>query len=220
MSDDKKPAAKTEEGKVTEEDLLKSLGDLENKKPEEETTTVITGVEIASLEKSAADKVKEEASAELKKTLDVSSALSEICSLLGAHMDDGLEALQKSVASAAERDQKIIAVLEKFQKSIDELGEKIAEFGGQPAKKPAAKVIDGDVKTQVLQKSLPGEGDGELSKINRHDVLHTMERLAKSADNQPDSQRWVNAAVTFESTGQVNNRDLLEIQGELAKKAA
>lgn len=210
-------AKKDETGTVTEDDLLKSLTELEGKKPEEKEPEAKSPVETAALEKSAADKVKEEASEDLKKALDVSSALSEITSLLGAHMDDGLESLQKSVAAAAERDVKIIAVLEKFQKGLEDLGEKIAEFGGQPAKKPETKVTT-DAK-DVLEKSTDGGDKDEKSQISRPAVLSTMERLAKSCEDQEDQRRWINAAVTFESTGQISNKDLLEIQGELAKAA-
>lgn len=215
--DTKTPEVETD-GAVTEEDLLKSLSDLEGKKPEEKEPEAQAPVETASLEKSAADKVKEEGSDELKKALDVSSALSEITSLLGAHMDDGLESLQKSVAAGAERDVKIIAVLEKFQKSIDELSEKIAEFGGQPAKKPESKT-ETTPKTEILEKSTETGDAGEVPSFNRKAVLGTMERLAKSTENQDDRQRWVNAAVMFESTGQISNQDLLEVKGELAKAA-
>jgi len=214
--DTKTPEVKAD-GAVTEEDLLKSLSDLEGKKPEEKEPEAKDPVETAKLEKSAADKIKEDATEDLKKALDVSSALSEITSLLGAHMDDGLESLQKSVAAAAERDVKIIAVLEKFQKSLDDLGEKIAEFGGQPAKKPEAKVTT-DAK-DVLEKSAETGAVDEKNPINRKAVLATMERLAKSTEDQNDQRRWVNAAVMFESTGQISNPDLLEIKGELAKAA-
>jgi len=215
--DTKTPEVKAD-GAVTEEDLLKSLSDLEGKKPEEKKPEAKPPVETATLEKSAADKIKDDASEELKKSLDVSSALSEITSLLGAHMDDGLESLQKSVAAAAERDVKIIAVLENFRKSLDELGEKIAEFGGQPAKKPAAKAVE-TPKTEILEKSGEGGDLDEKAPMSRRAVLGTLERLAKSCDNQEDTNRWISAAVTFESTGQINNRDLLEVKSELAKAA-
>lgn len=212
---------KTKEGAVTEDDLLKSLIDLEGKKPEEKKSAAETKVEIAALEKTAADKIKEEGSEELKKALDVSSALSEITSLLGAHVDDSLQTLQKSLQASADRDQKFVAVLESFQKSIAELSEKIAAFGGQPEKKPAVKVDAG--KTEVLKKSIDSDGakvPGEEGNITRIQVLGTMERLAKSTDaGTEDSNRWINAAVKFESTGQINNKDLLEIRSELAKAA-
>jgi len=214
--DTKTPEAKTD-GAVTEEDLLKSLSELEGKKPEEKEPEAKAPVETASLEKSAADKVKEEASEDLKKALDVSSALSEITSLLGAHMDDGLESLQKSVASAAERDVKIIAVLELFKKSLEEMKETIAAFGGQPAKKPETKVTT-DAK-DVLEKSTETGPTDEKAKISRPEVLQTMERLVKSCEEEDDKRRWINAAVTFESTGQISNKDLLEVQSELAKAA-
>jgi len=216
--DTKTPETKTD-GAVTEEDLLKSLSELEGKKPEEEKKTPEElKVETAALEKSAADKIKDEASEDLKKALDVSSALSEITSLLGAHMDDGLEQLQKSVASAAERDVKIIAVLELFKKSLEEMKETIAAFGGQPAKKPEAKVTT-DAKDVLEKKAEGGDLDGEKAKISRPEVLQTMERLVKSCEEEDDKRRWINAAVTFESTGQISNKDLLEVQSELAKAA-
>jgi len=219
----KTAAAKGDEsGKVTEDELLKSLTDLEGKKPDEKKTPEELKVETAALEKSAADKIKADASEELKKSLDVSSALSEITSLLGAHVDDSLEALQKSVDASAQRDLKFVAILEGFQKSIGELAEKIAEFGGQPAKKPAAVVDDG--KVEVLKKSVDGEELDESGKpkgeITRVAVLSTMERLAKSADiGSEDNHRWTSAAVKFESTGQISNKDLLHIRSELAQAA-
>jgi len=216
-------AKKDESGTVTEDDLLKSLTDLEGKKPDEDKKPEADPkVETAALEKNAADAIKDGASDDLKKSLDVSSALSEITSLLGAHVDDSLEALQKSVDATAQRDLKFVAILEGFQKSIGELAEKIAEFGGQPAKKPSAKVDDG--KVEVLKKSIEGDGSGDgddkAGNITRIQVLGTMERLAKSADiGSDDNQRWTNAAVKFESTGQISNKDLLEIRSELAQAA-
>jgi len=220
----KTAAAKGDEsGKVTEDELLKSLTDLEGKKPDEKKTPEELKVETAALEKSAADKIKEGASEELKKSLDVSSALSEITSLLGAHVDDSLEALQKSVEASAQRDLKFVAILEGFQKSISELAEKIAEFGGTPAKKPAAVTDTG--KVEVLKKSIEGEGsegtDEEKGQITRLQVLGTMERLAKSADiGSEENGRWTSAAVKFESTGQISNKDLLHIRSELATAKA
>ena len=215
---------KKAEGAVTEDDLLKSLIDLEGKKPEDTKSAAEKKVEIAALEKTAADKIKDDGSDELKKALDVSSALAEITSLLGAHVDDSLQTLEKSLQASADRDSKFVAVLESFQKSIAELSERIAEFGGQPAKKPEVKIDAG--KTEVLLKSVPaGEenkgGEDEGGNITRIQVLGTMERLAKSADaGSIDSDRWISAAVKFESTGQINNKDLLEIRSELSKKAA
>ena len=156
----KKDDTKKTEGAVTEDELLKSLTALEGKKPEEEKPAVDAKVETAKLEKSAADKIAEEASDELKKALDVSSALSEITSLIGAHVDDSLQTLQKSIQATADRDQKFVAVLEGFAKSLADFGEQIAAFGGTPAKKPEAKVDAG--KVEVLKKSVDtGEGEGE-----------------------------------------------------------
>jgi len=209
------------DGKVTEDDLLKSLSDLEGKKPDEKKPEGDKKVEAALLEKSTAETIKDGASEALKKALDVSAALSEITSLIGAHVDDSLETLQKSIQASADRDQKFIAILENFQKSITELGEKIAEFGGTPAKKPSAKNDAG--KTEVLQKSVEGgEGEGGegagagKSDFTRVQVLGTMERLSKSAKmGSVEQNRWQSAAIKFESTGQINNKDLLEIRTEL-----
>jgi ABC-type transporter Mla subunit MlaD len=220
--DDKDTKAQKPSGgsTVTEEDLLKSLADLESKEPEKKPAAD-PKVETATLEKSARDKIDEEASEELKKALDVSSALSEITSLLGAHVDDSLEALQKSVHASAERDMKIIAVLEKFQKSLDGFAEKLANFGGQPAKAPTAQAATGDAgNVETLRKSIPdADKAAAAGKLSRQAVLGVMEELAKSASNEGDKGRWVHAAIKFESTGQISNDDLLTVKSKLTKAA-
>lgn len=221
MSGEQKPnAAATDTTTVTEEDLLKSLQKLEGTKPPEEKPKETT-VATATLAKSAADTIKAKASDELKKALDVSSVLTEVVNLLGAHVDESLEALQKSIAASAQRDNMMIKVMEKSMASIDGLAAKIDAFGQAPAAKPAAAVTakPGD----VLQKSVstPAAGGDTPKGPSRKDVLTVMESLVKSATKgSPEEQRWINASIKFESTGQANNADLAVVNEQLKKRAA
>lgn len=204
---------------VTEEDLLKSLSDLEGKKDEKKEEKKEPVIETAALKKSATDALAEGASEELKKSLDVSDTLKEITNLLGAHVDSSLETLQKSIQAGAERDLKMITVLTELKKSIDANTAAIEKFGETPAGKPAAvKTPAGGATVEVLKKSTTGGEGGEQqpAKIGKKDVLTVMESLVKSCTKgSGEEKRWIDATIKFESSGQISNADLVEVQKKL-----
>jgi hypothetical protein len=197
---------------VTEEDLLKSLRKLEGVADEPAAgTKVVKIVRAEQLMKSLSDRLEEEGSEVLKKSLDVSTPLAEFADLVGIHVDTSLTALQKSLEAAANRDMSVIAVIEKLAKSIETLTAKVEEYGAQPNGKPRSTGGD-STKTEPLEKGLKG-GDGtpkpeDASKVKRQ-VLEGLEILAKShAAGTPESQRWTTAAIKFETANAISDSDL------------
>lgn len=204
---------------VTEEELLKSIKDLEAKPEPKPEVVQEPEVKTTGITKSAASVVKEGASESLKKSLDVSAALTEIVGLLGSHVDTSLEALAKSVQSGAERDLAIVRVLGDLKKSVDKLAEQVKSYGDTPAtpaslKKPATEV-------EVLQKSASQKSaDADPSKVRR-EISNGLERLAKSVKvGSPESDRYIKAAIQFESTGKIEDGLLAEVQKLYAVKTA
>lgn len=216
---------KTQEGDgvVTEAALLKSLQTLEGKKVEEETKPAEKPVvATAPLKKSAGDIIREKSSVELRKNLDVSASLAEIVSLLGAHVDESLQAMAKSVNAAAQRDLAIVGCFEQLKKSIDGLGEQIKTFGEKPAAGAKSATSDGKVETVPLAKSVTDEAkQSEKPRASRSEVVSVFSKLAKSADvNTDDNRRWTRAAVKMETTGEASDADLKVAMDEINKKAA
>lgn len=204
---------------LTEEDLMKSLAALEGK-TEDKAKAQEPTVTTAALAKTAADTVKEGATEELKKALDVSGALSEFVALIGAHTDESLETLQKSINEAANRDLKMIAILADLKKSIDANTEAIKAFGQTTGDKPKTATDAGT--TEVLKKNtgagaINGGQKEDTEGVKPADVVAVMSNLAKSATTPEDRQRWVNATVTYEATHQIKKADGLVVAAELRK---
>lgn len=218
-------AAAAADGRVTEEDLLKSLTDLETKKPAEGEVKTDPVVEVAPLEKTAKDAIAETASEELKKALDVSSVLREVVSLLGGHQDVSLGALQKSIQAGAERDLAVIRVLGDLKKSIDENTAAIKAFGQEPGKPAAAAAIT-VTTTDVLEKSVkeaPAGKPAEQAAAVRRKVLVGLETLAKSASDAGDNAAAMSishATAKFESAGEISDQLLAKAVAAADQKLA
>lgn len=207
---------------VTEEDLLKSIKELEAKPEPAKEAAATPEVKTEGLAKSAAAAVKEGASDELKKSLDVSAALTEIVGLLGTHVDTSLEALAKSVQSGAERDLAIVRVLGDLKKSVDNLAETVKTFGDQPGT-PASKQAPAAAATDVLHKTAGG-GQQQKAEVDpakvRREISNGLERLAKSVQaGSPEADRYIKAAIQFESTGKIEDGMLAEVKKLYAPKA-
>jgi len=216
-----KEEKKEENGVITEEDLLKSLKGLEGKVEEEEGEKE-KKVETTNLDKSAADKVKEEASEELKKALEVSDVLSEVVGIIGVHVDSSLEAMQKSVQAAADRDLAMIRVLERLSKAVEANTEAVKKYGDEPTT-GKSKTAEGDgANTEILEKGADG-GQGEKTPEEkaaamRGQIQAGLESLVKSADRgTQEQQQLINAAVKFESTGQIDDIMLQKAIGAYKK---
>lgn len=207
---------------LQESDLLKSIKDLETKV--EDTTTPVADpvVETAALKKTAADTLKEGASESLTKALDVSESLSEITKLMGSHVDTALETLEKSISNSAERDLAMVRVLADMHKSIGDLTTQVATFGNNAAAPVSqmgttpAPVTQADILTKSTDTQLPAAPDPA---VLRKQISAGLEHMAKSAEkNSPESNRLINAAVKFESTGQIEPLLLREVQSHYAPK--
>lgn len=220
--DDKAPA----EGLVKEEDLLKSLNELEAKQPEADEKKDET-VETTVLEKTAKDVVEETASEDLKKAIDASSVLREFTGLMGSHVDKSLEQLQKSIQGSAERDLAVIRVLEGLKKSIDDNTAAIKAFGQEPGK-PAADAGVTVTKDEVLEKTAKDDKTVDGKKpdpaATRKQVLVGLESLAKTAADAGDmqtAQQIGHATAKFESAGEITDELLAKaINAAGARKAA
>lgn len=205
---------------VTEEELLKSVEALEaktEKKPEEEDPE--KKVETQILEKTVSEVVEEKASEELKKALEISETLAEFAGLIGAHVDESLEALQKSVAAAGDRDLAFLKVLTALKKSMDGMREEIAKFGEQPGTAKSVLTDEKTDKTEILQKTVD---DGEKAKDPvraKKQIQMGLDTLAKSAE-EAERPHFLNAAVKFESTGHVEDIDALRAMQALKALSA
>jgi len=196
---------------ISEEDLRKSLEALETPKEEGKEEPKDPNVETATV-KTAADVVKEEGSEELKKALEISDVLTEFAGLIGAHVDQSIEVLQKSVHEAALRDLSVVKVLESLRKSLDENTEAIKAYGEQPGK-PATTTKPSTGETEVLQKGAE-DGDKQIDPEKlKQQVTIGLEHLVKSAKEAPERQAFTNAAIAFESTGQINDAVLQKAIG-------
>lgn len=226
MSDEKGKGAASGEGSLSEEQLLKNLATMEGEEEEEldedgkkkeKKVPAEKSVATARLSKSASEVIRERGSGDLRKALDVSGVLNEVVALMGAHTDEALETLQKSINASAQRDLKVITVLEKLHKSVGDLAERLENFGKAPAGKPAAERSAGKVEVIPLRKSAGGaDGGGEQTPVTRQQVISTLERLAKNAQG-PDRDQLIRSTIKFESSGQISNADLVMVQEELKK---
>ena len=201
---------------VTEEQLLKSLQKLEGKAEDEtEEEEKEASITAAKLTKSTGDTVQELASEDLQKALEISETLGEFAGLVGLHVDGALEALEKSLQGAAERDLAIAGVLEKMATTIEELTKKVEEYGAQPTQ---AKSKTSATKTDVLNKSAddgkkPTEemSQEELVKSaqsRKRQIMAGLETLAKTAQEKEDettAQEFTKALIKFESTGEISD---------------
>lgn len=197
---------------VTEEDLKKSLAQLEGKTEEKPAATEPVVV-TSKMEKTAAKALEETASAGLKQVLEVSDVLREVTNLQGLHVDNTLEVLQKSIQEGAERDLAVIRILQNMQKSIQDLAGKVEEFGKTPVGKVVAPVQT--VQEQILLKSA-----ADKKSLTKGQVLSALEGMAKSASNAGDEAKYTNALIKFDSTGQISDQVLLEVQREWKRVAA
>lgn len=195
---------------VSEEDLLKSLTDLETKaKPAAESGGEL--VQVGSLKKSASDTLGELASENLRKAIDVSEVLDEAIALMGVHVDRSLESLQKSIQAGAERDHAIVRVLGDLKKSIDANTEAMAALLDTPAAPAAMRPVTTPAG-QVLMKSTtspaPQAQATKDPKQIRDGVLAGLERLVKSTTNSGEASRLSSALIKFETTGTISDADM------------
>jgi len=216
-----KAAEKATEEKVealTEESLLKSIQDLEAKKEEPKAEEAKPEIKTAELEKKASDVVESGASEDLKKALDVSETLKEFADLIGTHVDDSLNALQKSVHAGAERDLAIVRVIKSLGERIEALGDKIEAYGQEPTSPAKAREIKAKAE-EVLEKS--GESAKSESKPDfkaaRGNLMAGLEHLVKNAATPDDANRYTHTLIKFETTGQISESDFAAAKGAWTK---
>jgi hypothetical protein len=201
---------------ISEEDLLKSIQELETKTvPDPKDPPKTPEVVKVELVKSTSESLREGASPTTKKALDVSDALSDLIGLLGAHNDSALATLQKSINSGAERDLATVKVLSDLKKSVEALAEKVEAWGQEPTRNPKSTTT-----TEVLHK---GGGNGAIKldpRTARRQITQGLEMLAKSL--RPDDPKFhdlTQAAIRFEATGQIEDRHVAAAQRALANSA-
>ena len=203
-------AAKTQEDTITEESLQKALSDLEGKKeqPAEEKEPVVS---VTELEKKVRDTVEEMGTESLKKSLDVSEVLDEVVALVGIHVDRSLEALQKSIGAAAQRDNSVLKVLEALKKSIDDntaAVEKLMEQPGAPASTQAVTASEAQVleKTAGSAPQLKAVPDAQSL---RKSISNGLEKMCRQHGVQSgEGSRIAQVVVKFETTGEISDEDM------------
>lgn len=205
---------------VTESDLQKSLERLEGKKPgkTDAPPTVTAGV---AERKTVEQTVTEKGSEQLRKAIDASSVLAEFTQLVGLHIDEALDVLQKSVQQAAVRDLSVIGLFEGLKKSMEDgftaVGSKLTELAAQPAR-PVGKAALTARPSQIAAR--PGEGaEGEhedAPEVTRQQIGQALFELAKSADGS-EKGGLMQAVATFESTGKCSDQVLRKALDHIAK---
>jgi len=193
---------------ITEEDLIKSLRELEGKKDEPAAATAPTEVTTSTLTKTAKEVVAEQGSEELKKAINVSSVLGEAVSLMGLHVDQSLKVLEKSIKAGGERDLSFASILTSMNKTIETLAEKVEAFGKEPTASATQRPVT--AKTgEVLAKSADGDKPELKPEAVRAQVLAGLLNLQKTAPMGSQEQAgYVNATVKFESTGSIDDLTL------------
>lgn len=196
---------------VTQEELLKSIQEVEGKVKDEEPAPE-PRVEVEDLSKSTAETVTENASEDLKKALSDSPALREIVKLVGFHVDNSLEALQKSVAKTAETQLAIAGSLQTLNKSIGSFGEKLDQFGEKPAAGPKSTQ---STSTEPLKKNTDG-GNEQAVQLTPSQVSEGLQDLMKSMEaGSPEAQAWASKIATFESTKTLDQPTLTKVARHL-----
>jgi hypothetical protein len=198
---------------VTEEDLLKSIQDLEAKAADTPKTPKPPSVAQVALAKSTTDAILEEAAPETRRALDVSDVLTDLVGLLGKYNDDALGTMQKSINAGAERDLAMVKVLGDLKKSVDDMGKKLEKFGGEPRQARSATAED------LLHKAAPVQRIDPTT--TRRSIVQGLEHLVKSLpSSDPRVGEFIQAAIKFESTGQIEDRHIQAAQKALAAIAA
>lgn len=200
--------------KINEDDLMKSLRELEAT-PEVKEEVKEPVVEATKLEKKVADTIEENGSETLKKSLDVSDSLSEFASLIGDHMDTSLQVLQKSIQQSAERDASFIKIMTTQSAQIEALTKSLAEFGEKPT--GTTKTKTSVEKTEVLEKSVSGDGGSKEPRITKPQIMTGLLELQKNATDPNQKQEYTNALVTYESANHIEDHMLQKSIGSYRK---
>lgn len=203
---------------VSEDELLKSIEELEGKKEEKKEDLPEPTVKAEELKKTVQDTVEEKGSETLKKALDVSETLSEFAGIVGMHVDEALQTLQKSLQGSADRDLAFTRVLTNMQKSIDSLAAKVEAFGEEPGQEKSVN------REEVLEKGTGGEKDGEKKQPKpgevRKQVIVGLQELAKHAKDEHETNAIIRTTATFESTGKISDTDFARAMGAYKKATA
>jgi len=210
---------------VTEDDLRKSLAEIEGKKiPAEPAKDPV--VATAVLEKNTRQSIEQHASTELKKALEVSPVLKEIVGSIALHNDAALEVLQKSIHEAAQRDLSVVRGLVELKKSIDANTEAIKLFGTAPAAAP--KTTPTAVATEVLEKNAAGAtpaGTADPKKLDSKVVIQVLAKSAMDATKAgetDEANKFTRIVTKIEAAGagSLNDQEMFVVQSELKKRAA
>ena len=211
---EKKEEVKAPEAEITETDLLKAATDLEaaatGEKPVEEPAADPKVALVAAPE--LAKTIEDKGSEPMAKSLEISSTLKEVVDLLGEHVDG----LSKSFAGTLDNQNaailSILGALEGMQKSVTALTETVEKYGEKPAAPASAKEPTAE-GTDVLKKGA-GAGSGEegespdVTKVQVGDALLSLTKSAHKEGDEDMENRWSDAAVKFDATGQISDRDL------------
>jgi len=199
------PLAKTPSAKVSEEDLIKKMKELEGKK-EEEKPEEVAPPEVAPIV--LAKSVDELAGNEgLQKALDVSEPLSQMAAGLTKTVDAALEQMEKSANNQNDFNLSLLTTMEAMAKSIEEMQKKVEEYGSAPMAPRSTTPGSNNSGRDLLLKHA-GAGDEAQREAPRDEVLRGLISLAKSADTPEDQDHWSKVTSIFETTTQIDDGDL------------
>lgn len=198
--------------RITEDELLKSLQEVEQKVEQPAAKPAEPKVEVVTLTKSMDDTVAEFGSENLKRAIDVSDVVAEMSTLLGIHVDRSLSTLEKSIHAAAARDVAVLAGLTALRKSIDANTEAMKALGDQPGVAASRRPVTA-TQEQILAKNIQGteRPPAQVSPAAlRKSITDGLSRrlLATRAENPGEAHRIQQALVKFESTGQISDSDM------------
>lgn len=190
--------------KVSEEDLIKKMKELEGKKEEEKPTEVVPPEVAPIVLAKSVDELK--GNEGLQKALDVSEPLSQMAEALTKTMDAALEQMQKSANNQNDFNLSLLTTMENLAKSIDEMQKKVEEYGSAPMRPRSTTPGTGNSGRDLLLKHAGGE-EGK-TEAPREEVLRGLVSLAKSAEEPEDMAKWAKVTSIFETTSQIDDGDL------------
>jgi len=196
------------EVKLTEEELLKALTKLEGVevKPKEPESQV----QKIELDTNALDTMQSLMSEKLQKGMTDNSNLTEIVTLMGAHVDKTIGILTKSINAALVRDEAVLRLLKKYDVTMEQMSKSLGTAMSTPVPNTAPAAVQSDVLEKSTASATPTP---EVMKKSVLSGLQSLIREHKATSHE--GQMYTEALIKFESTNQISNSDLAA-----AKKAA
>jgi len=203
--------------KVSEEDLIKKMKELEGKKEEEKPAEVAPPEVAPIVLAKSVDELK--GNEGLQKALDVSEPLAQMAAGLTKTVDAALEQMEKSANNQNDFNLSLLTTMEAMAKSIEEMQKKVEEYGEAPMAPRSTTPGSNNSGRDLLLKHA-GAGDEGQKEAPREEVLRGLVSLAKSAKDPDDMNKWAKVTSIFETTHQIDDGDLKQAMAAASSNGA